>query len=119
MISFKEIFFTTKLHWAVFLFLTTLFFCLSCESSAPKYKSWEVYGGSKENIRYSALTQIDTSNVKKLNPVWEFKTQDHEKFTQIQANPIVIDTVLYGVSPKLKLFALNAKTSKKPNKLKG
>ena len=112
MISFKEIFFTTKLHWAVFLFLTTLFFCLSCESSAPKYKSWEVYGGSKENIRYSALTQIDTSNVKKLKPVWEFKTQDHEKFTQIQANPIVIDTVLYGVSPKLKLFALNAKTGK-------
>ncbi|MCH1385796.1 MAG: hypothetical protein L7U61_05800, partial [Flavobacteriaceae bacterium] len=91
MISFKKIIFTSKLHWAVFLFLTTLFFYLSCESSAPKYKSWKVYGGSKENIRYSALTQIDTSNVKKLKPVWEFKTQDHEKFTQIQANPIVID----------------------------
>lgn len=110
MISFKETNFIAKAHWAVFLFSVTLFCCLSCDSTAPKYESWEVYGGSKENIRYSSLNQIDTSNVNKLKPVWEFKTQDHEKFTQIQTNPIIIDTFLYGVSPKLKLFALNAKT---------
>src|SRR5690606_27228197 len=29
---------------------------------------------------------------------------------QIQANPLIVDGILYGVSPKLKLFAANAAT---------
>lgn len=99
-----------KFRWALSVLAIGLVCSSSCNRTTASHDRWEVYGGSKENIRYSSLDQIDTSNVKKLKKVWEFKTQDHDKFTQIQTNPIVIDTILYGVSPKLKLFALHAAT---------
>ena len=35
---------------------------------------------------------------------------DAEDRSQIQCNPIIIDGVLYGTSPKMKLFALDAAT---------
>src|SRR6185312_17310455 len=37
---------------------------------------------------------------------------DADSMTQIQVNPIISDSTLFGVSPKLKLFALNAATGK-------
>jgi quinoprotein glucose dehydrogenase len=72
---------------------------------------YAVYGGNKQNNRYSALRQIDLTNVKDLQPAWTYNSADsgvskHE----IQCQPIVVDGVLYGVSPSLKLFAINAAT---------
>ncbi|MFI5128397.1 MAG: PQQ-binding-like beta-propeller repeat protein [Chitinophagales bacterium] len=85
----------------------------SCRSSeSDENKSWQVYGGSKENTRYSSLKQIDTSNIAQLKLAWTFNTGDAGDMTQIQANPIIIGSVLYAVSPKLKLFALDAATGK-------
>jgi quinoprotein glucose dehydrogenase len=85
----------------------------SCKLHPEKnYKNWEVYGGNKENNHYSSLTEIDTNNVKQLQVAWTFHTGDSDMMTQIQVNPIVVDGVLYGVSPKLKLFALDAATGK-------
>lgn len=83
----------------------------SCTSKKEKpYDSWGVYGGNKENNHYSSLKQIDTNNVTRLEVAWEYHTHDSDKMTQIQVNPIMVDGVLYGVSPKLKLFALDAAT---------
>jgi quinoprotein glucose dehydrogenase len=92
-------------------FSAILITTLSCNSiHKDKYNSWPVYGGSKENIHYSSLTGIDTSNVNSLQPAWEFHTRDGDSLSQIQVNPIIIDGILYGVSPKLRLFALDAAT---------
>jgi len=85
---------------------------LSCNSSSPDNQGWEVYGGSKNNDRYSTLKMIDTANVSQLAVAWVYHAGDSDKMTQIQANPLIIDSMLYGVSPKLKLFALNAATGK-------
>ena len=86
---------------------------ISCRPSAShEHDSWSVYGGSKENIRYSSLKEIDTSNVSQLKIAWTHHTDDAGDRTQIQVNPVIIDGILYGVSPKLKLFALNAATGK-------
>lgn len=85
---------------------------LSCKEVKKTYTSWEVYGGGKDNIHYSSLTEIDTNNIHQLKKVWEYSTGDAEKFTQIQVNPIIIKNTLYGVSPKLKLFAVEANTGK-------
>jgi len=65
-------------------------------------------------IRYSSLTQIDTSNVANLKVAWVFHTGDADtvNFSQIQCNPIVIDSILYGTSPQMKVFAINAETGK-------
>lgn len=85
---------------------------LSCKNS-KNYDNWNVYGGNKEANHYSSLKQIDTSNVGQLQISWVYHTHDADSaMTQIQVNPIVIDSVLYGVSPKLKLFALNAASGK-------
>ena len=98
------------IHVALML-LSLGFVLVSCNESS--YKKWEVYGGGADNIRYSALRQIDTSNVTRLTKLWEYRAGDADTFTQIQTNPIVIGNTLFGVSPKLKLFALDAATGAK------
>lgn len=88
---------------------------LSCSSNQQtKYESWAVYGGSKESIHYSSLTQIDTSNVTQLRPVWTYHTGDADtaKHSQMQCNPIIVNGVMYVTSPKLRLIALDAETGK-------
>jgi quinoprotein glucose dehydrogenase len=99
-----------------FIFRTLLLFlCFaSCTPSPDKYKEWKVYGGTKEGIRYSSLSQIDTSNVHQLKIAWVYHTGDTDSLsgTQIQCNPIIVNGILYATSPKLKLFSLDAATGK-------
>ncbi len=93
-----------------------LFFFLisSCNRDTNRFNKWQVYGGSKENIHYSSLVQIDTSNVKNLQVAWVYHTNDADtvNHSQIQCNPIIVDSVLYGTTPQLKLFAIDAATGK-------
>jgi len=85
---------------------------ISC-STKKSYDNWEVYGGNNENNHYSSLAAIDTNNVSQLQLAWEYHCGDADSMTQIQVNPIIINGVFFGVSPKLKLFALDAKNGKK------
>jgi quinoprotein glucose dehydrogenase len=90
-----------------------IFVFASCNSNNNKtYTTWQQYGGNKESNHYSSLTEIDTSNVSQLQVAWTYHTGDADSMTQIQVNPIIIDSLLYGLSPKLKLFALNAASGK-------
>lgn len=97
---------------AVTLFLSLI---ISCTSPEKKYNTWNNYGGSKENIHYSSLTQIDTNNVSRLQPAWIFNTGDADTAnnSQIQCNPIIVDSIMYVTSPTLTLFALHAGTGEK------
>ncbi len=70
---------------------------------------WQVYGGTPENNHFSSLTQINRKNVKRLKVAWTFDT---EESGGLQTSPIVVDGVLYGLSPSQKVFALNAETGK-------
>jgi quinoprotein glucose dehydrogenase len=90
-----------------FLSIGLYVFCVSCDNADQK-NEWSVYGGSKERIQYSPLDLIDTSNVKNLQLAWIYHTKDAESGSQIQANPLIVDGVLYAVSPQLKLFAADA-----------
>jgi quinoprotein glucose dehydrogenase len=80
----------------------------SCHGHKDKYAEWKIYGGSKEEIHYSTLSGIDTGNVGRLQPAWEYHTRDADSMSQIQVNPIIVDGTMYGVSPRLKLFAIDA-----------
>ncbi|MES1221045.1 MAG: hypothetical protein ABUT20_36430, partial [Bacteroidota bacterium] len=88
----------------------------SCNSvkTPDKYNKWTVTGGTKESSKYSSLTQIDTNNVSQLKVAWVYSSEggDTTKFGGMQCNPIIVDSVLFGVSPKLKLFAVDAATGK-------
>ena len=80
---------------------TLLICCMACSSkkSAP-------------STHYSPLTQIDTANVQDLQVAWTYHTGDADTLnhSQIQCNPLVVDGSLYGTSPRLVLFALDAAT---------
>ncbi len=94
------------------LAFTGLIFFSCTQKPSNDYSGWEVYGGNKEANHYSSLTQIDTNNVSKLEVAWTYHTGDADSMTQIQVNSIIVDSTLYGVSPKLKLFSLDASTGK-------
>ncbi len=90
-----------------------VFFVLTCVlgcHSNDKYTGWEQYKGSDDAIQYSALSQVDTGNVKQLAIAWTYHTRDADSanHSQIQCNPVIIDGVLYGTTPKMKLFAIDA-----------
>lgn len=95
-------------------YLVAMLVLVSCRESLPEYKTWNVTGGTKENIRYSTLDQINTSNITQLKVAWIYHTRDADtvNYSQIQCNPIVVNHVLYATSPQLKLFAVDAATGK-------
>ncbi len=72
-------------------------------------QDWPVYGGTAENNHYSSLKQINRNNVRQLAIAWSFDTQEPGG---LQTSPIVVDGVLYGLTPTQKVFALNAATGK-------
>ena len=77
-----------------------------------KYTKWTVYNGGNENIKYSSLKQINRKNVKDLKVAWTYNsTQASEtNRTDMKVNPLIINGVLYGLNPELKIFALDAAT---------
>ena len=87
--------------------LIVLFTAIALSYNTKPIHEWLVYGGNKNATHFSPLNEIDTSNVTKLQPVWIYRTGDADTGTQIQVNPLIINGILYGVSPKLKLFRKN------------
>ncbi|MDP4251871.1 MAG: PQQ-binding-like beta-propeller repeat protein [Bacteroidota bacterium] len=85
---------------------------LACNNTSDNSKSWKVTGGSKTNIKYSGLQEIDSSNVSKLQIAWVYHTEhnDSANFGPMECNPIIVSNILYGVSPKMKLYAIDAAT---------
>src|SRR5580698_5555715 len=57
---------------------------------------WPAYGGSPADTRYSPLKQINRGNVSKLQVAWTYDT--HEK-GGLETSPIVVNGVLYGITP--------------------
>jgi len=71
---------------------------------------WTYHGGTQLAWRYSALDQVNRSNVAKLAPVWAFQTGDYEM--GLQSTPIVIDGRLYLSTSRSQVYALDAATGK-------
>ncbi len=101
-----------------YCFLLALMPLMSCntalEQGSADYSGWTNYAGSKDAARYSSADQITLDNVKELKVAWVYSSHDKDanNQTQNQCNPIVVDNVLYGSTPTLKLVALDASTGK-------
>ncbi|MFM7978641.1 MAG: pyrroloquinoline quinone-dependent dehydrogenase, partial [Candidatus Fonsibacter sp.] len=81
---------------------------ISCKNeSTQDFEHWKYYNGTPGALKYSSLNEIDTVNISRLQPLWTYNTGDADTSarSQIQTNPIVINGILYGISPQLKLFA--------------
>ena len=96
--------------------LLSILFALGCKENNDhnKYTGWEIYGGSKNSIRYSSLVLVDTGNVRQLKIAWVYHTNDADTLShsQIQCNPIIVNGILYATTPRLRLVALDAATGK-------
>jgi quinoprotein glucose dehydrogenase len=98
----------TKSISLITLFLLSLI--LGCKEHSNKQNvktQWSEYLGGPDRNHYSSLTQINVSNVTKLEKVWEYKSGDSG---QVQCNPIIVDGVLFGVTASNEVFALDAAT---------
>lgn len=86
-----------------------------CSEPPSQYQSWKIKGGTADGIQYSHLDQVNKENVGSLKVAWRYRSGDADTVqnrSQIQCNPIVVDGVLYGTSPSLKAFALDATSGK-------
>lgn len=76
------------------------------------FTEWKTYGADPAGTRYSALRQIDRSNVGRLKPAWIYRCDDMRErpASTIECNPIIIDGLMYVTTPGLKVLALQAAT---------
>ncbi|MCH2081430.1 MAG: PQQ-binding-like beta-propeller repeat protein [Saprospiraceae bacterium] len=98
-----------------FYLISILFLITACHSTVSEYVNWSVYQGGKDSNQYSQLDEIDVSNASNLKVIWTYSSGDADTLknrTQIQCNPLIIDGILYGSSPSLKFFALDASNGK-------
>jgi len=99
----------------IIICLFLLFLISSCKgpaSPSKDYSGWRTYAGMKDGSRYSSNDQINRNNVARLEIAWKYSSHDKDtgNRSQNQCNPIMVDGILYGTTPRLKLFALNAAT---------
>lgn len=75
------------------------------------YRNWTAYHGDATSSSFSELDQINTGNVHQLEVAWMYRSKDlsENARSNMQTNPIIIGDVLYGATPLLKIFALDAK----------
>lgn len=95
----------------------TLFFVsgaiLSGCSGGTANEEWHTFTGTNEGMRYVEHGDITTDNVNQLTIAWEYDTGDSVgKGSTIPTTPLMVDGVLYGVSPNQHLFALDARSGK-------
>ena len=77
----------------------------------PTDEDWPVYLGDSGRQHYSPLTEINRDNVIQLKVAWVYDSgEPRGAGTTMYTSPLVIDGVLYGLSPQLDAFALNAAT---------
>ena len=93
--------------------VVVLYFLASCQQkSSTEFTLWKVYRGDEGSNAYSQLDQINIENVKQLKVAWIYRTGDSSQYNNLECNPIIINNILYGISPRLRTFAVNAKTGK-------
>ena len=77
--------------------------------TAESHTTWRAYGGAADGAQYSALRQINRSNVKRLQVAWTYRTGDDRKYS---FNPLIVDGVMYVLAKNNSIVALDAATGK-------
>ena len=91
------------------LLLGCLAWCAAFPASGQNYKTWADYGGGLDAAQYSALDQINRSNVNRLEVAWVYPTGDGRKYV---FNPLVVDDLVFVLAKNNSIIALNAATGK-------
>lgn len=78
------------------------------ERSITPKMDWTSYNGGYSGNRYSALEQINTSNVQRLAPKWVFPIPAAPR---LEATPVVVDGIMY-VTTANEAYAVDASTGR-------
>src|SRR5215211_3486111 len=107
-----------KLSLSLVLILPVLTALVGAQSRAAKatatratpkpYTTWTQYLGGSDSSQFTALDQIDKSNVAKLEVAWSYAVGER----QIVFNPIIIDGMMYVQAQGTAIVALDAATGK-------
>jgi quinoprotein glucose dehydrogenase len=79
-----------------------------CTDAEKPYTTWRTYGGGAHSAQYSALDQINRSNVAELEVAWSFPAGDGT----FLFNPVVVDGVMYVLARDNEIVALDAETGR-------
>ena len=82
------------------------------QASAKEPQNWLTYSGSYNGQRFTTLEQITPANVKNLNLEWVFQVRSLGAADKFEATPIVVDGIMYTVSPPNDVVALDAITGR-------
>jgi glucose dehydrogenase len=87
--------------------------------SAPEHSAWRDYAGGPDGAQYSALDQINRSNVSQLRLAWSYQTGDGRQYL---FNPVVVARTMYILARNNSIVALDARTGRQlwvhPNEMK-
>jgi glucose dehydrogenase len=75
--------------------------------AAKPYTTWTAYGGGPHSAQFTALAQINKTNVSQLQVAWTYPVTGNITF-----NPIVVDNVMYVQGSGNAIVALDAATGK-------
>jgi len=82
---------------------------------------WPYYGSDAASTKFSALDQIDSTNVEQMRIIWRWRSPDWELFdteevlidaSPNESTPIAINGVLYTITPLSVVVALDGATGK-------
>ena len=82
----------SKRKWIVWIAVVVLLAAAALPCFAQNYTNWNHYGGSSDSAQFSGLTQINRSNVSRLEKAWSYPTGDGRRYFFA---PIVVDNVAY------------------------
>src|SRR5579871_6652628 len=85
-----------------------------CAASLPDlggqdHTGWRDYGGGSDSAQYSALDQVNRSNVSRLELAWRYAIGDGKKYS---FNPVIVDDLMFVMGKNNSIVALNATTGK-------
>ena len=72
------------------------------------FARWDRSQGDAGSRRYSALNQINRTNVRQLEVAWTYRSGDGR--SNVQATPVIVDGILYAPTPGRAIVAVDATT---------
>ena len=78
-------------------------------AEAKAHTTWNAYEGGVDSAQYSALKQINKSNVNQLQQVWFYSAAGAHRF---EFSPIIVDGVMYVIGKNDNVVALDAATGR-------
>ena len=99
--------------WRIFWTRLAALACLVLVGCTPKTPDtdWPAYLGDAGRGHYSELTEIDRDNVSRLAVAWRYDAGELQPGVSVMdTSPLVVGGVLFGLSPTLDAFALDAAT---------